>query len=382
MKSRQNWTVLIMFLVVASLLLVACERPLPGGYNDPDAGSDQTAPDTIESVPGVDPDAYPAGDVQPAESAPPESEAYPAEAAGDQVADEAPPQPEEAVEETAPEGEPAAEEAAPETDTSAEEAPAVEAPAEEGASAEEGTPAEDAAAPEDDDEDTTATPGLHTVAAGENLYRIGLLYGINWLDLAEANGISDPAGLSVGQVLTIPSPEDIAAAAAAAEAAEAESAESASTEEAAEEAPPAEAEPAAEEAAQSGERPETYVVQAGDNLFRIGVELGIDYQEIVAANGIINNQITPGQILIIPPLADADSGEEAEESAEDADEAGSVGSEPAAEEITYVAQEGDTVYSVAFLHNIAWTELISANDLEPPYALELGQVLIIPAAAE
>jgi len=44
----------------------------------------------------------------------------------------------------------------------------------------------------------------HTVQYGENLYRIGLRYGVNWLAIAAANGIGYPYWVYAGQVLRIP----------------------------------------------------------------------------------------------------------------------------------------------------------------------------------
>lgn len=44
----------------------------------------------------------------------------------------------------------------------------------------------------------------HTVAPGENLYRIALRYGTTVAALSAANGIGDPTRIYVGQVLTIP----------------------------------------------------------------------------------------------------------------------------------------------------------------------------------
>lgn len=46
--------------------------------------------------------------------------------------------------------------------------------------------------------------GTHVVQSGENLYRIGLLYGLPWTVIATANGISDPRALYAGQILIIP----------------------------------------------------------------------------------------------------------------------------------------------------------------------------------
>lgn len=45
---------------------------------------------------------------------------------------------------------------------------------------------------------------LYTVQQGDNLYEIGLLYGMSWKRIAERNGISDPNQVRVGQVLRIP----------------------------------------------------------------------------------------------------------------------------------------------------------------------------------
>jgi len=46
---------------------------------------------------------------------------------------------------------------------------------------------------------------LYTVQHGDNLYEIGLLFGMSWKRIAERNGIADPGQIFVGQVLRIPS---------------------------------------------------------------------------------------------------------------------------------------------------------------------------------
>lgn len=49
------------------------------------------------------------------------------------------------------------------------------------------------------------TRGLyHVVQPGENLYRIGKAYGVDYRDLARRNGIADPARIEVGQKVFIP----------------------------------------------------------------------------------------------------------------------------------------------------------------------------------
>jgi nucleoid-associated protein YgaU len=47
-------------------------------------------------------------------------------------------------------------------------------------------------------------PIKHTVQAGENLTQIALKYGTTVEAIAQANGITNPSLILVGQVLTIP----------------------------------------------------------------------------------------------------------------------------------------------------------------------------------
>jgi LysM repeat protein len=53
---------------------------------------------------------------------------------------------------------------------------------------------------------TTTAGGerIHIVQAGENLYRIALLYGLNYLDLATYNNLANPDDIEVGQAIRIP----------------------------------------------------------------------------------------------------------------------------------------------------------------------------------
>jgi LysM repeat protein len=50
----------------------------------------------------------------------------------------------------------------------------------------------------------TRSDSTHVVAAGENLFRIALRYGLTTSQLAAANGLSDQSSIYVGQVLRIP----------------------------------------------------------------------------------------------------------------------------------------------------------------------------------
>jgi LysM repeat protein len=101
------------------------------------------------------------------------------------------------------------------------------------------------------------------VQRGENLFRIALRYGTTVETIASANGIANPALIYVGQELTIPS-----------------------------------------SGAQPGPQPggaTTYVVQAGDNLFRIALRYGMNHLQLAQYNSIANpSRIYVGQVLRIP----------------------------------------------------------------------------------
>ena len=45
---------------------------------------------------------------------------------------------------------------------------------------------------------------LYTVQQGDNLYELGLLFGMSWKRIAERNGLTDAGKIFVGQVLRIP----------------------------------------------------------------------------------------------------------------------------------------------------------------------------------
>ena len=111
----------------------------------------------------------------------------------------------------------------------------------------------------------TAVPSgevRHIVQRGENLFRIALRYGTTVQAIASANGIANPALIYVGQVLTIPV--------------------------------------SGVPAPQPGGGT-TYVVKAGDNLFRIALRFNMSYIYLAQYNGISDpSRIYVGQVLRIP----------------------------------------------------------------------------------
>ena len=103
----------------------------------------------------------------------------------------------------------------------------------------------------------------HQVKAGETLAKIGRLYGVKWTDIAQANNLTNPDHIYVGQTLCIP---------------------------AADSTPPP-----------SSGCQLHHIVQRGETLYRISIRYGINWTVIAQANNLINpNRLYVGQSLCIP----------------------------------------------------------------------------------
>ncbi len=120
--------------------------------------------------------------------------------------------------------------------------------------------------PEATAEPTTGGEQVHVVQAGENLFRIALRYGTTVEAIAQANGITNPALIYVGQKLVIPASTNASA---------------------------------TQPATTGGET--IYTVQPGDNLFRIALKYNMSYLYLAQYNGITNpNFLIVGQQIRIP----------------------------------------------------------------------------------
>ncbi|MGD2143094.1 MAG: LysM peptidoglycan-binding domain-containing protein [Anaerolineae bacterium] len=115
----------------------------------------------------------------------------------------------------------------------------------------------------------TAAPSettTHVVQPGENLFGVAVRYGTTVQAIIEANGIANPQVIYVGQELVIPSGG---------------------------------AQPSQPQPSTGGT---TYVVQPGDNLFRIALRYDMSYLRLAEYNGIANpSNVYVGQVLEIPP---------------------------------------------------------------------------------
>jgi LysM repeat protein len=117
----------------------------------------------------------------------------------------------------------------------------------------------------------------HVVVAGDTLYSISLTYGVSVEAIMAANGLTDANTLVVGTQLIIPAPGATVV-------------------------PP----PAPTTAAATAVPPTTsgqvYVVQPGNNLFRIGLLYGCTVDQMASYNNIPAPYIIyVGQQILIPP---------------------------------------------------------------------------------
>jgi LysM repeat protein len=110
--------------------------------------------------------------------------------------------------------------------------------------------------------------GSHVVQPGETLGAISARYGVSMTALVQANNLSNPSLLYVGQTLAIPGAGTTRTATVAA--------------------------PTPTSTGQ-------HAVRAGDTLFRISLQYGVSMADLIAANGLGGGDfIYTGQVLTIP----------------------------------------------------------------------------------
>jgi protein TonB len=174
----------ILITILLALALVACERPLQEEAPTATPEPDTAAPAETQPEAGGEGAGEAAPTLVPTEAVPSGEAGEPAEGAAEQPEQPAP----EGGEPAAPEG---GEPAAPE------------------GGAEEVSPPEPVEEPQPEPtpppaEQLPTGEQVHTVQAGQNLFRIGLQYGCTVAELAAYNGIVNPDYINVGQQILIP----------------------------------------------------------------------------------------------------------------------------------------------------------------------------------
>ena len=171
-----------------------------------------------------------------------------------------------------------------------------------------------------DNSDTTTS--IYRVKSGDCLSAIGSRLGVNWKDIASANGIKSPYIIYVGQSLVIPG------------------ANTTNTN-------------------PTSNNGTTYTVKSGDTLSAIAAKYGTTYQKIASDNGISNpNLIYPGQVLKINGATNNTT------NTQDVSK-------------TYTVKSGDTLSAIAVKYGTTYQEIARKNGIANPNKIYPGQVLKI-----
>ncbi len=120
---------------------------------------------------------------------------------------------------------------------------------------------------------------------------------------------------------------------------------------------------------------QTYVVQAGDNLFRIALRFGTTYQALAAENGIANPRlIYVGQTLRIPSSSTS-TVTPAPTTPTPAT------ATPAPSGNTYTVQRGESLGRIAARYNTTVAAILAVNpNITNPNIVYVGQVINLPSA--
>jgi len=132
-----------------------------------------------------------------------------------------------------------------------------------------------------------------------------------------------------------------------------------------------------------------YVVQRGDNLYRIAVNNNTTIDDLVAINpGLNPNLIFEGDEIILPDCdPDETAAEEPEDPADeettsddeaDSDDEGDTTVVGTPGELVHVVASGETLSTIAQRYDVTIASIIEANQLADPNRLSVGQELVIP----
>ena len=103
---------------------------------------------------------------------------------------------------------------------------------------------------------------------------------------------------------------------------------------------------------------DTYVVKAGDSLYRIAINYNTTVDNLMDINNLSTNLLSIGQKLLVPKKTNQ-----------------------SANDFNYMVKLGDTLYSIANKYNTTVDEIKQLNNLTSNL-LNVGQTLKIPSSNE
>ena len=178
---------------------------------------------------------------------------------------------------------------------------------------------------------------IHIVARGETLGKIAFKYGSTVSALVERNTIANPNLIRIGQSLVISG--------------------SGSTGSSGETSGGDGAEPPP-----TPNHSSSHTVRRGESIKSIAADHGVTVEQITRGNGILNGVIYTGYNLLL-------------------DGPGYVAEGSGNGEGTYTVKTGDRLGDIAVRHGTTISQLTSANNISDPNLIQVGQVLIVPTGS-
>ena len=117
-----------------------------------------------------------------------------------------------------------------------------------------------------------------------------------------------------------------------------------------------------------------YIIQPGDNLFRIAVNNDVSLDDLRAANPTITGDLIQVGDRVVIPGCDERSVEPVVSASETP--IGTVTTPDG--DIIHIVQAGDTLLAIARTYGVTVEAIAAANELDNPLILEPGQILKIP----
>ncbi len=175
----------------------------------------------------------------------------------------------------------------------------------------------------------------HVVTRGETLARIAAAYGSSITAIAQANGISNPNLIRIGQAIVVPGTTSSGGA----------------------NPQPSAGAPSRSVASRSGKY---HIVRGGESLDSIAAQYGgVSASQIAEANGIVGRTIYRGTRLFLDGPSYVGSGTEGE--------------------TTHRIQSGDRLADIAAQYGVTLTRLVDTNGIQNPNLIRSGSTLRIPS---
>jgi LysM repeat protein/uncharacterized protein YkwD len=182
----------------------------------------------------------------------------------------------------------------------------------------------------------------YTIRQGDTLFSIGQRHGLSWQAVANANGLGEYSVLSLGQEIVLPGVAGTQQTTTA----------SAVTRSA----------PLTQGSGAVTVNDRLHTVVAGDTVFAIAIQHGLNWQTLAAYNGLSNNALLQiGDTIRIPAPAIGGSNSVTVPSIR-----------------RHTVQSGETLWRIAANYNVDWYELMRVNGLNENSVLSIGQEIRLP----